>query len=92
MGIDFLIEKGTLGIVNLVGNDFLSPYEIGMLLAQEFSLNKAKIGKISMDEFYSGSAKRPFKVRLQNDKLRNLGFEMTDFYEALKKISSKSRT
>ena len=92
MGIDFLIEKGTLGIVNLVGNDFLSPYEIGMLLAQEFSLNKAKIGKISMDEFYSGRAQRPFKVRLQNDKLRNLVFEMTDFYEALKKISSKSRT
>lgn len=88
-GLDFLIEKGTLGIVNLVGNDFLSPYQIGISLAQEFNLDRSKIGTISMEEFYKNRAKRPFKVRLRNDKLKHLGFEMTEFDDALKQILEK---
>ncbi len=85
-GLDFLIEKGQEGIINLVGNDFLSPYQIGLMVATEFSFDKSRIGATKLQEFYSGRAQRPFKVRLKNDKLRSLGFEMTNFASALRKI------
>ena len=85
-GIDFLIEKDASGIFNLVGNNFLSPYEIGFAIAREFGFPESKIATTIRAKLYRDRAPRPFKVMLKNDKLRDLGFEITDFFEALGKI------
>ena len=85
-GIDFLIGKDSSGVFNLVGNNFLSPYEIGFAIAREFGFPESKIETTLRAKLYRGRARRPFKVMLKNDKLRHLGFEMTDFFEALSKI------
>jgi dTDP-4-dehydrorhamnose reductase len=85
-GIDFLIENSTTGIVHLTGDNHLSPFEISVAIAREFGLNESKIELTTRAEFYKNRAKRAFKVLLKNDKLKNLGFAMTDFYKALKLI------
>lgn len=85
-GLDFLIEKGESGLIDLVGNNFLSPYEIGIIIAREWGVNESKIETTTRDALYKGRAPRPFKVMLKNDKLKNLGFTMSDFYENIKKI------
>lgn len=85
-GIDFLIKKQVAGTFNLVGNNFLSPYEIGIAISREFGFSEIKIEATTRKVLYKGRAPRPFKVKLKNDKLRALGFQMTDFYDALKII------
>ncbi len=85
-GLNFLMEKNATGLINLVGNNSLSPYEIGIALCREFNLRESKIELTTREKLYKGRAHRPFKVRLKNDKLRNLGFEMTDFFVSLSKI------
>ncbi len=85
-GLDFLIDKNTSGVVHLCGNNYFSPYEIGVAIAREFNLNEGKIQTVKRSELYKGRAKRPFKIMLKNDKIKNLGFEITDFFDALKKI------
>lgn len=85
-GLDFLISNNVSGLYNLCGNNFLSPYDIGLAVAREFGFNETKITTTTRQKLYEDRARRPFKVMLKNDKLKNLGFEMTDFFEALKKI------
>lgn len=85
-GVDFLIENKVSGIINLTGSNFLSPYEIGVAIAREFNLNEGKIQTVKRSELYKGCAKRPFKAMMKNDKIKNLGFKVTDFFEALSKI------
>ena len=85
-GLDYLIEKDVVGLVNLVGNNFLSPYEIGVAIAREFNLRESKLSLTTREELYKNRAERPFKMIIKNDKLRTLGFEMTDFFDSLSKI------
>lgn len=89
-GLDFLIEMNASGMINLVGNNYLSPYDIGIALAREFSLPESKIELTTRAELYKGRAARPFKVMLKNDKLRGLGFQMTDFFEAIGRIKESA--
>lgn len=86
MALDFLIENKTQGLLNVVGNNFLSPYEIGVAISREFGIPSIKIDTTTREKLYKGRARRPFKVMLRNDKLKALGFGMTDFFEALHKI------
>lgn len=89
-GLDFLIEKGEKGVINLTGNSSLSSYEIGLQIADAFSFDKGKIGTILNEEFYKGRAKRPFKAIMKNGKLKTLGFIPKTFQEALSLIKEKS--
>jgi dTDP-4-dehydrorhamnose reductase len=84
--LDFLIDKEIRGKTHLVGSNHLSPSEIGVAIAREFGLDESRIELITRDELYTGRAPRPFKVLLKNDKLRNLGFTITDFFDALRLI------
>jgi dTDP-4-dehydrorhamnose reductase len=85
-GLDLLIEKQERGLIHVVGNNFLSPYEIGVTVAREFKLRELKIEMTTRKEFYKKRAQRPFNLRLKNDRLKNLGFKMTNFSESLKEI------
>lgn len=89
MALDFLIEKRARGIVNVVGNNFLSPYEIGVAISRELGLSEIKIEMTTRAKLYKGRASRPFKLMLKNDKLKDLGFKMTDFFEALRLIKKE---
>ena len=87
--LDFLIGKKARGLFNVVGNNFLSPYEIGIAIAREFAVSSIKIETITREELYKDRAPRPFNVMLKNDKLRGLGFEMTDFFDAIQLIMGR---
>jgi len=89
-GINFLIQKNELGLFHLVGNNHLSPYDIGVSIAREFEFPDSKIELTTRELLYKGRAARPFKVMLKNDKLKDLGFEVTDFFEALTKIKQSA--
>ncbi|RJQ25631.1 NAD(P)-dependent oxidoreductase [Candidatus Parcubacteria bacterium] len=82
-GLKLLIEKEAVGTYHLVGESFLSPFEIGQEITQIFSFETSKIKKVTGDEFYQNRAKRPFQTRLKNDKLEKLGFKTKTFKEAL---------
>jgi len=84
--LDFLTNKNESGVFNIVGNNFLSPYEIGIAIAREYLIPESKILSKTRADIYRGRAPRPFKTKLYNAKLCNLGFEMTDFFEVLKII------
>ncbi len=88
-GLDFLMGKNVRGLVNLVGNNFLSPYEIGIAISRELGLSEIKLDTTTREKLYAGRARRPFKVMLKNDKLRALGFQMTDFYDTLQVIMGR---
>ncbi len=85
-GLDYLIGHNFSGLINLVGNNALSPYEIGVAIAREFNFQESKLELTTREKLYKGRATRPFKVMLKNDKLKSLGFEMTDFFDALAQI------
>jgi dTDP-4-dehydrorhamnose reductase len=85
-GLDFLIEKKQTGLIHLSGKNHLSPSEIGVAIAREFGFDESKIELTTREELYKGRAPRPFKVSLKNDKLGDLGFTVTDFFEALRII------
>ncbi len=85
-GIDFLIEKKTRGVINMVGNNSYTPFEIGEIITKKIEIKDPKVGKVKREDFYSNRAKRPFKVILKNDKLGTLGFNMTDFPVCIDRI------
>lgn len=80
LGLEFLINKNVSGIYHLVGDSFVSPYEIGVLVSEILGY-KNKIKKVSLEDVYKDKARRPFKVRLENDKLEQLGFKTKSFEE-----------
>lgn len=84
--LDILIEKNEQGIFHVVGNSFISPFEAGELIAKTFGLEKTKINTITLKELYEGRAKRPFHVKLKNDKLVDVGFKPKTFEEGLSLI------
>lgn len=88
-GLKFLIAKKESGIYHLVGDSFVSPYEAGLHIAKIFSYDRIHIGKIQRKDFFRGKAKRPFKLRLRNDKLENLGFKTKTFEEGLREIKTQ---
>lgn len=87
-GLDFLIQKNILGLVNLVGSTFLSPKEIGEKIREQFNL-RTVINDSKLSDVYSGKAPRPRKSMLRNDKLKNIGFTPKTFNEGLALIASK---
>lgn len=88
-GLGFLIDKNYNGVIHLAGDDFHSPYEIGKLISKVFLNKEQEFKKIKRDDLYKSRAKRPFKVRIKNDKLEKLGFETKTLKEGLKIIKNK---
>ncbi len=82
-GLEFLINKNTDKIYHLVGSSFVSPYQIGLMLAGRIGIDKDKIKKIKREEYYRNRAPRPFKSRIKNDKLMHLGFKTKTFEQGL---------
>lgn len=90
LGIKFLIEKRIPGTFHVTGDSFVSPYDAGVLVAKTFGYDMGNFKKISNEEYYKGRARRPFHVRMKNDKLEKLGFKTKTFQEGLRLIIGNS--
>ncbi len=66
-----LLDKKARGIFHVVSDDRISKYEFGMLLAEEFGLDKSFIQKSSLRS-KSNLVKRPADMSLSNQKVRDL--------------------
>lgn len=66
-----LLEKKARGIFHVVSDDRISKYDFGILLADEFGLDKSLIQKISLQS-KPNLVKRPIDMSLSNQKVRDL--------------------
>jgi len=84
-GLDFLLSKNATGIHHLTGSSYLTPLEIGEKIKNTFSFETI-INTTNMEALYAGKAPRPFQSKMQNAKIRNLGFNPKTFDEGLEAI------
>lgn len=88
-GIELIIEKKAEGIYHLSGKDTLTPYEMALLTADHFSLDKSGIEKVDASVF-SQPAKRPPKTGFDISKARKeLGYDPISFEEGIRKMFSE---
>lgn len=66
-----LLEKKAKGTYNVVSDDRISKYEFGMLIADEFNLDKSLIKRASLAS-QSNLVRRPADMSLSNQKVREL--------------------
>lgn len=84
--LDVLIQKEEKGIFHVVGSQSITPYEACLRIAKEFELDSNLISKTTRREYFAGKAPRPFCLKLKNDKISNLGVEMSSFDKGLIEI------
>jgi dTDP-4-dehydrorhamnose reductase len=66
-----LLEKKANGIFHVVSDDRISKYDFGILIAEEFNLNKSLIHRTSL-RTHSNLVKRPMDMSLSNKKVKEL--------------------
>jgi dTDP-4-dehydrorhamnose reductase len=81
--LDTLIAKNQTGIFHVTGSQSLTPYEAAFLIAEKFDLDASFIAKTTRDEYFSGKAKRPLNVSMNNTKIISIGVRMKAFEEGL---------
>ena len=82
-GCILIAEKEAEGIFNISGPDYLSAYEMAIITADFFGLDKALINRANSSTF-SQPAKRPLKTGFNITKAREqLGFEPKTFQTAI---------
>jgi dTDP-4-dehydrorhamnose reductase len=83
--LDILIQADQKGIFNIVGSEFISPYEASMEIARVYGLDKGLVSKTTREDFFKDRAPRPFQLGLNNDKIEKLGVHMSTLTEGLEK-------
>lgn len=85
-----LLEINTSGIFHVVGNERISKFEFGVLIAEVFDLptNNIKKGTIMGEE---GVAFRPLDTSLANDKIKSLGINLPSVRGGLFNLSQSMR-
>lgn len=91
VAIESLINKNVLGVYHVVGSQSLTPYDAVLNIAQVFNFDTSLIKKSSREEYFRDRAKRPFCLKLKNDKIKKLGVEMRTFKEGIKEIKRQQR-
>ena len=82
-GCMLIVSKEAEGIFNISGPDYLTPYDMAIMTADYFHLNKDLIKRADSKTF-SQPAKRPLKTGFNIEKARNqLGFEPKTFQQAI---------
>ncbi len=84
--LDTLISNESLGIFHVVGSQFVSPFEAGVIIANIFGFDKNLLQKTTREVFFKGRAPRPFHLALKNDKIQKLGIKMKTLEEGLFEI------
>ena len=70
----------------MVGSQSLSPYDALMMIADKFALDTSLITPTTNEEFNKGKAPRPFDLRTNNDKIKQLGVRMRTFEDGLQEM------
>ncbi len=84
--IDSLIKTNSSGIFNVVGDQFISPYDGAVLVAEKFNFDKGLITQTTRKEYFKDKAQRPFFLGLKNDKIKNMGIKMRSFENGLEEV------
>jgi dTDP-4-dehydrorhamnose reductase len=88
-GCILIAKKEAEGIFNISGKDFLSPYEMAILTADYFKLNKDLISKADSSTF-SQTAKRPPKTGFVLEKAQNvLNYSPVSFTEGIEYLAKQ---
>ena len=87
--IDSLIKTNLSGIFNVVGGQFISPFDGAVLVADKFNFDKGLITQTTRKEYFKDKAQRPFFLGLKNDKIKNMGIKMKTFEEGLEEIKNQ---
>ena len=83
IGCYLAAEKNARGVYHISGKDFLSPYDIAILTADFFGLDKSLIKKTDSTQFKQPAA-RPLTTGFIIDKARkDLGYEPRSFKEGI---------
>jgi dTDP-4-dehydrorhamnose reductase len=82
--IEIIINQKKCGKFNLAGNDQLSPYQMAILLANEFSLNKQLILPVTANEFNEPALRAKVSIVNTAKAKKELGFYPTSFTENIK--------
>lgn len=83
MGCYLIADQEAAGIFNISGKDLLTPYEMAIMTADYFELDKSLIAQADSSTF-SQPAKRPARTGFVLDKARTvLGYEPRSFTEGI---------
>lgn len=86
-----IVEREALGIFNISGEEVLTPYQMGIQVAQYFGLDLSKIKK-SDSSLFTQTARRPLKTGfLVNKAIDRLEYCPRSFTEGIKIIDSQLR-
>ncbi len=89
MGCFLAAKKKAIGIYNISGKDFLSPYDIALQTAEFFKLDKSLIKATDSTQFKQPAA-RPLITGFIIDKAREeLGYEPHSFMEGIGVLASQ---
>ncbi len=82
-GCILIAEKKATGIFNISGSDVLTPYEMAIMTADYFGLDKSLINKTDSTQF-TQPAKRPMRTGFSIEKAqRELGYQPKSFREGI---------
>ena len=91
-GCLLIVKKNATGIFNIAGEEILTPFEMAILTAEYFSLDKTLINKSDSSTFKQ-LAIRPLKTGLKIEKAKNeLGYLPTSFINGIKKVAQQIAT
>lgn len=87
--LDVLISGNETGIYHTAGSQPLSPYNLALLIAETFSLDRSLIHKTTREEFFVHRAPRPFNLALNSAKIEKLGVKMRTVTEGLGELKKQ---
>lgn len=88
-GCLLIVKNKVLGIYNIAGGEILTPYEMAMMTAQYFGLNKSLINRTD-STIFKQTAIRPLKTGLIIEKAKNnINYLPTSFEDGIKIIASQ---
>lgn len=88
IALRLLLSREFIGIFHVVGSQSLTPFEgVGMIM-DKFHLTSS-VQEITRENFFRGRAFRPFKLRMNNDKISKLGIQLKTFSEGLDEIKKQ---
>ena len=91
-GCLLIAKNNATGIFNIAGEEILTPFEMAILTAEYFALDKTLINKSDSSTFKQ-LAIRPLKTGLKIEKAKNeLGYKPTKFINGIKKVAQQIAT
>lgn len=90
MGCWLVVEQDAEGIYNISGNEMLTPYQMALIVADYFKLDKSLIDKADASTF-SQPAKRPPRTGFIITKAENkLGYTPHSFIEGIRMVAEQA--